>query len=539
MSSYQQTLTELGAVKPSEALELIRKYREQRRDENFAKYWAATSRQAEIFPAFDAAVKVFGILGGNRSGKTEMGSFIAVAWALGKEYFRDEPAWEYVQHLPIPDKPNNIWVVGLDFPTLRDVIWREKLRFGKNHPPLVPKDGAIVTKCSDSDYQIFFANGSVITGKSADSGREKFQGASVDLVWIDEEPEVEIFDECYQRTVDCKGKILITLTPLTDIASGTRTPWVFDLHEAANHGLKKDTKFVQLSVMDNPYVPEEEKENLKIKWAGHYEEKARLFGDFVQRSGLVYNMWDPTKHMVKTFRVPDHWRKIVSIDPAATGVTAAVWGAVDPSGNVYLYREYYERDKVASEHAKNILTLNAGDYIDFWLIDPKWGAQRNAETHKQNYILYRDAGIQVRLAPVGEDFGLNVSREYFHATVNPTLRHPRCYVFSDLFNFVSEITHYTWAFFSKGDNKGLSKDKPSKRNDHLMNAMQYLLAQRPKGRGHNALSQADKLKQASLNSYTQGSSGAFNPNDIGFASGEAEQSYREIAASEAARLKNR
>jgi hypothetical protein len=37
-------------------------------------------------------------------------------------------------------------------------------------------------------------------------------------------------------------------------------------------------KFVKLSVLDNPYIPEEEKQNLKDKWAGHPEENARLYG---------------------------------------------------------------------------------------------------------------------------------------------------------------------------------------------------------------------------------------------------------------------
>jgi phage terminase large subunit-like protein len=243
----------------------------RRRDQRYVAYWEPQEQQKQHFKEFTSEVKIFGILGGNRSGKTEEGAFIAVAWALGKDFFLGEPAWEWVQSLPIPDPPNNIWLVGLDFPTLRDVIWREKLRFGRNHPPMFPRDDQIVTKVVDGDYQIFFGNGSIITGKSADSGREKFQGASVDLVWIDEECEADVFDECYQRTADCAGKLLLTLTPLVDIASGVKVPWVFDLYQDQMQG-RKDIKFVKLSVLDNPYVPETEKDKLKEKWAGHYED---------------------------------------------------------------------------------------------------------------------------------------------------------------------------------------------------------------------------------------------------------------------------
>ena len=495
----------LTSLSPEEAFHFVEQLEGKRREQAFVKFWMPCSEgnQAKVFPLFSAEKKVFGILGGNRSGKTETGAAIAVAWLLGKEYFRDTPAWEWVQHLPIPEPPNTVWIVGLDYKMVRDVIWYEKLRQGKDHPGLLPKDPDLIKKINDSDFQAYFQNGSVATCMSADSGREKFQGASVDLVWIDEECEEEIFDECYQRTSDCAGKILITLTPLTDISSGTRTPWVFDLYTAWKQG-KKDYGFVTLSVLENPFVPAEEKERLKEKWAGHFEEKARLYGEFVQRSGMVYSMWDPDVHCIRPIEVPKHWRRVACIDPAATGTTAALWCAIHPNGDLYFYREYYDRDLIVSEHAKNILVRNAGDKIDIWLIDPKWGTQRNAETHKTNMQLYRDAGIPVRLAEVGEDYGLNASREYLFATTNKTASHPRAYIFRDLGNFAHEISHYVWDFYARGDNKGLSKDKPRKHNDHLMNCMQYIAAMRPRGARSQGDEQTEaaKFTFANVNSYT-------------------------------------
>lgn len=488
---------------PEEILKAVKALQIKRREERFPLYWEATDKQKELLPQFTKDVKVFGILGGNRSGKTEVGALIAAAWAVGKAAFQDHPAWEIVKDLPIPEKANNIWVVGLDFPTLRDVIWGEKLRRGRNHPPLFP-DGSPFLKRppSDSDFQIFLENGSVITGKSADSGREKFQGASVDLVWIDEECEADVFDECYQRTSDCAGKLLITLTPLTDISSGVRVPWVYDLYRnSAKPG--SDVKFVKLSVLDNPYVPAEEKQKLKEKWAGKVDEKARLYGDFVQRSGLVYPMWDATRHVVKSKKYPEHWRRIVSIDPAATGITAALWAAVEPgTNNLYFYREYYEKNLRVSDHAKNILVRNAGDPIDIWLIDPKWGSQRNNETHKDGATLYRENGIPVRLADVGNDWGLNVSIEYISATCNPTSRHAKAFFSDNLTHFRDEIERYVWAFFAKGELAGMSKEKPVKKDDHLMNAFQYLCALRPKGHGLKPISDDERVLFPRLNSYT-------------------------------------
>jgi phage terminase large subunit-like protein len=501
MSRVDDFLQRLERVPQEDALAIVNALEDKDRKNCFVKYWQAQEPQTKIFPEFTSDLKIFGILGGNRSGKSETSAFMAVAWALGKEYFEGSPAYEYVKHLPIPKPPSNIWIVALDFPTLRDVLWREKLLQGRNHPGFLPNDPFVVRKKSEADFQIFLHNGSVITGKSADSGREKFQGASVDLALIDEECESEVFDEIYQRTVDCRGKIILSLTPLTDIASGVRVPWVFDLYQDSKLG-KSDAKFVQLSVLDNPYVPEDEKTKLIEKWKDHPEEKARLYGQFVQRSGLVYPQWTPAKHLVDPFRIPSDWQRIVSLDPAATGTTAALWIAVSEQGNLYLYREYYERDKIVSDHAKNILMQNAGDKIDVWIIDKKWGTQRNAETHKQNMQLYREAGIPVRLAVVGEDYGMNESREYMSATLNESSRHPKVYVFKNLHNFRFEVEHYVWDAFSKGENKGLSKEKPRKRSDHLLNAWQYACAMRPRGKGRPILTEQQKLLNVQLNSYT-------------------------------------
>ncbi|CAN5950549.1 unnamed protein product [Sphagnum jensenii] len=363
----------------------------------------------EDFSKFTDDIKVFAFLGGNRSSKTERGAFAAVAWLMGKDYFRNEPSWRFVKDLPIPEHGCNIWAVGLDFSVIRDVIWNEKLRRGHQHPGLLPATPSpFIVRISDSEFQVQVdVNGrkSSLTCKSAEAGREKMQSASVDLVWIDEECEEEVYDELFQRTLDCRGRILITLTPLNDVGSGVRTPWVHNLYQEFKKGIRKDICFISLNSLNNPFIPESEKLLMKQKWAGHVEEGARLRGEFIRRAGLVYAQWSREKHVIKRQTLPADWRRIVSIDPAATGVTAAVWLAVSPRNDVYLYRIYYEKNQIVSDHAKNILAKCSGERIDTWLLDPYWGQQRMAENHKQGYQLWREAGCPVRLAPRAQILG--------------------------------------------------------------------------------------------------------------------------------------
>lgn len=489
LDTVEQKLSEYST---DDALVILQALEADRKDKHFAKYWSCDPdpEYAQFFDSieddfnkFTNDVKIFALLGGNRSSKTERGAFLAVAWLLGKEYFRNEPSWRYVKNLPIPEHGVNVWAVGLDFSVIQDVIWREKLRTGHRHPGLLPRTPCpLITRISDSAFQVEVdVNGrrSTLTCKSADSGREKMQSASVDLVWIDEECEEEVFDELFQRTADCGGKILITLTPLSDVGSAVRTPWVFNLHKEFKAG-RKDTVFISLNTMDNPFIPEIEKERLKEKWAGHPEEKARLYGAFIQRSGLVYPQFDWEKHSIRPFTIPPDWRRIVSIDPAATGINAATWTAVKPNGDLIVYRAYYESNKIVSDHAKDILVRNGGDKIDIWLIDPFWGAARNAENHKQGFQLWREAGIPVRLAPRAEDFGRDTLAEYLSATLEPTSRHAKIQFFNDLLDVKNEFEMYVWDVVTKGPSKGLNRGKPMKRNDHAINSIQYMSSLKPR-----------------------------------------------------------
>lgn len=504
-----QALRELSRFDARTALALLEASEAKKRKEQFIRYWQPYPKQMEAIAKFDKDCKELVIRGGNRAGKTTPSAAIGIAYLLGKDYFRDFPAWEWVQHLPIAeDRPRAIWCVGLTFDMVRDVIWNEKMILGKGQPAFLPKDfekeGG---KIRLGDFQLVAADGSVLTCKSADAGATRFQAASIDLVLIDEECDSAVYDECYQRTVDCGGRILTTLTPLSDISSGVDKPWVFEKVQDAVAGVK-GIRTAQLSVFDNPAVPEEEKENLRRKWQGHPEERARLYGDFISRSGLVYPMWKHSVHMVERREIPKSWFRIACIDPAATGPTACTWTAIDPdNGDRYLYRTYKDRDLAVSEHAKQILLDNAFDKVDLWLIDPRWGQQRNAETHKTGAQLYKDCGIPVRCVPiqnigVENEFAIGKSTEFLMATLDTTARHDRHFFFDDLHDFRDEIEKYVWAVFGKGDQKGMTKGKPRKGNDDLLNCWQYTCCVNPPRRQFANVSQEEARQRARVNSYS-------------------------------------
>jgi phage terminase large subunit-like protein len=124
-----------------------------------------------------------------------------------------------------------------------------------------------IWECGHGDryWQIFF--------KSSDSGRTKFQGAEVDFIWFDEEPQkTEIFNECMMRLIDREGIWWMTATPVLG------TAWMKSISEQegvlATYG----------SMWDNPYLPEEEVKREAAKLPEE-ERLVRIEGQYIVFGG--------------------------------------------------------------------------------------------------------------------------------------------------------------------------------------------------------------------------------------------------------------
>jgi phage terminase large subunit-like protein len=50
--------------------------------------------------------------------------------------------------------------------------------------------------------------------KSYQQGRGSFEGTEQDVIWLDEEPKLDIYGECLIRTATTGGIIMLTFTPL-------------------------------------------------------------------------------------------------------------------------------------------------------------------------------------------------------------------------------------------------------------------------------------------------------------------------------------
>lgn len=396
------------------------------------------------------------IFGGNRTGKTECGAVETVWMARGIHPYR-------------PNKKDVTgWVVSVSYNVQREVAQAKLLSYissdwiyditmisGRKDSP---RDGVIDTVIIKN----VFGGLSRITFKSADQGRDKFQGASLDFVWFDEEPPEDIYTECLMRVLDKKGDIFGTMTPLKGLS------WVYDeiFMNARNNS---EIWYIQMEWRDNPYLDKEEVEKLIDSTSDEMQE-TRRFGRFTAEGGLVFPEFDQTVHVIEPFDVPKEWQNNISIDPGLNNPLSCHFYAVDGDGVIYVVGEHYEAKKDIAYHIGKIYEL--AHKLD-WHFDRKGrlnalidsaAEQRTLASEKSVSELFYEGGILVN-SKVNKNVFSGISRMKTLFFCRP----PRIYIFSCCVNMIRELKGYWW-----GDG-----DRPKKRDDHSIDELRYFVMSMP------------------------------------------------------------
>jgi phage terminase large subunit-like protein len=459
------------------------------------KFYKPTPKQGDFLKTVRSEVKQSVAKGGNRTGKTHIGALTACVYLLGKDYFIGSDLWEYIKDIPVPaDRGRTIWAVGVDFDAgIKSVIWPKLKMFlpKGDFPGLVWRDYDKTVEYTDSK-----GHTSVLRCKSAESGRTKFQGASVDLIWEDEEIPEDVHDECYQRTIDCSGHIIITCTPIGEEGKVGTITWLYDLYERCLAG-ERTVAFTSFSIFDNPYLPPAEVQAAVDKWSGRPEGRARLYGDFYQALGMCFYELEPSVHFVRPYQIPKDWLHFRVIDPHPAKATACLWLACDYFNDLHVYREYSQQG-IASDHAKAITATSesAGERIDFTLIDPKGGNQKNAESHRTIAQIYRENGLFTLDGIADVDFRVAKVNEYLRATKDKNSRHPKIHIFDTLLTLRHQMSRYRQDVFTSGAKKGEPKGKPVEVDDDFCDCIGYACARQPRSK------QQRSTPQPRHNSYT-------------------------------------
>ncbi len=243
-------------------------------------------------------------------------------------------------------------------------------------------------------------------------------------------------------------------------------------------------KVVVANTNDNPHLPPDYIARLETFTGPFYERF--VLGRWVGLEGLVYDNFDPLRHIIDPFPLDPAWRRWRAVDFGYQNPFVCLWAceigpdAPAPEGALVIYREIYHTRRRVAEHGAHIARLSEGERILATFADhdaagrAELGAQGVPTTPANKDLL---TGLQTVRAWLGEDNQL--PRLYFfrdalverdpRLTTDPVTgghrRAPAC--------TTDEFSFYRWP---QSDDGKPVHEQPVKAHDHGLDALRYLLA---------------------------------------------------------------
>jgi phage terminase large subunit-like protein len=290
------------------------------------------------------------LMAGNQLGKTIAGGFEAAMHATGL-YPED---W---QGRVFP-RATVAWAAGVTGQSTRDNVQRILLgRPGAHGTGAIPKEhiedivSARGTPELVDTIRVKHTSGAVSTIglKSYEKGREKWQGETLDWLWFDEEPPLDIYSEGLTRTNATGGLAWMTFTPLLGMSGVVARFLTED---------SPDRHVTQMTIDDVAHYTAAEKAKIIAAYPAH-EREARARGVPILGSGRVFAV---EEGLIKESapELAAHWPRIAGIDIGTDHPTAVAWLAWDRDADiVHVYDCYRLSDAVIPVHASAIKARGA------------------------------------------------------------------------------------------------------------------------------------------------------------------------------------
>lgn len=267
------------------------------------------------------------LIWGNRVGKTEWGAQESVRFVTGEHPFRTI------------EIPNEGWACSPSYDLQLDGNQKKLEKYlSKSLIEHVDYLRGAIWK------SVRLKNGSLITFKSYEQGREKFQSAGKRWIWFDEEPSSDIWTECMMRQeAGVPLDVWLTMTPVNGMT------WVYD-------DLYLDTSNPHLFVSeagweDNPFLLADQKEQMLSQLKTDESVEVRSKGHFVNRVGLVCSWWRREKHMREYLSLPKDWSYYESFDGGWSDPATWLLLGIDPLNNLHIV-DGFKEDQLLTEEIK-------------------------------------------------------------------------------------------------------------------------------------------------------------------------------------------
>ena len=342
-------IEDLTAEQLQQAIELLTCHEERKRFnklDSFNPYpW-----QKEFINASKTNKQLLAMTG-NRCGKTFTGAFIMAVHLTGLY-----PDWWEGHRFT---GPITAWAAGISTTTTRDILQAELLgdpldpdKFGTGAIPkecIVKTVNKVGTPNAFESIVVKHVSGgnSTMTFKSYEMSQDKFMGTSINLIWLDEEVEKDIFTQCITRTATTSGITYMTFTPehgLTELVNDFM------------HDIKEGQFLIRASWDDAPHLDDTTKEQLLSVYSP-MEREMRSKGVPELGSGVIFPIADDDIE-VEPFSIPAHWPKLIGVDLGFDHPNGTIKVTKNPGNDTYyIIDEYSERKQTIPMHSVGIRAM--------------------------------------------------------------------------------------------------------------------------------------------------------------------------------------
>lgn len=223
---------------------------------------------------------------------------------------------------------------------------------------------------------------STLSFKSYEQGRAKFQGRTLDFIWLDEEPPEDIYNECLARITATRGMLYVTFTPLKGMSSVV----VKYLQEDS-----PDRGVVTMVIEDALHIPPEERARIIAGYAPH-ERDARVRGVPMLGSGRIFQYAEDAIAEPPLEYLPAYWTKLWGVDFGIDHPFAAVLIAWDRDNDVvHVLQAIRMKDALPIMHAAAMKPIGANIPVSW----PQDGTQRQTDGEPLA-AHYKRAGLKMR-----------------------------------------------------------------------------------------------------------------------------------------------
>lgn len=419
------------------------------------------------------------VSGGNRAGKTTLEVIDAIWNAQGVHPFRPRPEHWGTGAIKIRFVVVDIvkGVYGIILPELKrwsPTSWLKGQEWGK--------------AWDDKTMTLTFENGSTIQFLTHQMELDKHGGVALHVVYFDEEPPQEIFNENLMRLIDYEGWWLVAATSVNGIG------WTYDLliEPVIENPDNPDIDFFTLGQDDNPYLATEEEERSRYYVGQSKEEQEiRRDGALVARSGLLFPKFgQEIDKFVLAEPLPlsmiRKWTWYTSVDHGFNNPTAWLWHAVSPDGAIYTFAEHYQRFWTVPEHAAKVHEIEheLGQEPTIRVGDPAM-RQRQGVTGTSPITEYGLRGVYINVEQVSNDVETGVMKMQEYLRILPSSpwgeNMPTWRVSPNCPNLIREMRKVRWAApdSQKTAYKQNVQEGVHKKDDHAFDSLRYLVSVMP------------------------------------------------------------